>query len=473
MPARTERTHQVTQIELVLETSYADFNGAFESLLGRMPVEIFGELSSLSPQAAREKLASFVGPLDFVLFQKLEHGGIVTGLTGRRCEATTYVFGNALIAVEMTKQVARTGLYVPLRLFVEAVDGNRARVTYDLPSSLMAPFGSADVSAVARGLDEKVERILDEAVRVARERRERREPSLPSGAETAVNVRTKMANVGDRQFAYRSVGQGSPVVFLQRFRGTMDDWDPGFVDAIATSHRVILFDNSGVSSSSGEVPGSLGAAADDAVAFARSLGLDQAAVLGWSMGGLIAQELAIRYPGFARQAIIIGAVPPGPTPFPTQQLFATTARKPVYSFEDQVTLFFTQSEASRRTAQRSLDRIASRTLDLEPAVSVAAYTNQTAAIKRFHEDVDALAKIKATDVPLLVLNGNQDIANPVENWYAIGTMARSVEIHVFPDAAHGSMHQFPERAAEEIKGFIRAHEDQPLPTLAVGSSESR
>jgi uncharacterized protein (DUF302 family) len=142
--------------------SHANFTRAFESLLGRMPVEAFGDLPSLSPEAARERLASFVGPLDFSLFQRIDHGSIVTAFTGRRCGATTYVFGNALIAIEMTKHVARAGLYVPLRLFVEATADDRERVTYDLPSSLMAPFGSADVDGVAHGLDEKVERLLDE-----------------------------------------------------------------------------------------------------------------------------------------------------------------------------------------------------------------------------------------------------------------------------------------------------------------------
>jgi pimeloyl-ACP methyl ester carboxylesterase len=253
----------------------------------------------------------------------------------------------------------------------------------------------------------------------------------------------------------------------------MDDWDPAFVDAVAASHRVILFDNAGVSSSSGEVPLTLGAAADDAVAFAKSLGIDKACVLGWSMGGLIAQEIVIRHSDFARQAIVIGAVPPGPTSVPTQPLFSTTARKPAYEFEDQVTLFFTQSEASRQAARRSLDRMAARTIDREPPVSVAAYTNQTAAIRSFHEDLDALAKIEATDVPILVLNGNQDIANPVENWYALGAKARSAEIHVFADAAHGSHHQFPERAAEEINSFIRAHQGRTSDAVGKGDAPER
>ena len=167
MGTYSECARHVTQVEVIVETAHAEFNSAFESLLGRMRVEALGEIPSLSPQAARELLASFVGPLDFALFQKIDHGAIVTALTGRHCDATTYVFGNALIAIEMTRHVPRAGLYVPLRLFVEAIDGGRVRITYDLPSSLMAQFGSADVDEVARGLDDKVRRLLDEASKVA------------------------------------------------------------------------------------------------------------------------------------------------------------------------------------------------------------------------------------------------------------------------------------------------------------------
>jgi uncharacterized protein (DUF302 family) len=167
VPIQTESTQRVTQIAVIMDAPYANFTRAFESLLGRMPVDALSGLPALSAQAAREKLASFVGPLEFTLFQKLDHGAIVTALVGRACEATTYVFGNALIAVEMTRHVARAGLYVPLRLFVEAIDGDRVRITYDLPSSLMAAFGSAEVNEVARGLDEKVKRILDETWKVA------------------------------------------------------------------------------------------------------------------------------------------------------------------------------------------------------------------------------------------------------------------------------------------------------------------
>jgi len=161
-------TYQVTQIEYTFEIPHAAFTQAFESLLGKMNFEALSDLPSLTPEAARTKLASFVGPLDFTLFQKIDHGAVLTIFTGRRRHAITYVFGNALIAFEMTKHDARAGLYVPLRLFVEQVDDKSVRLTYDQPSTLMVNFGSADANTVARDLDAKVQRLLEETVKRAR-----------------------------------------------------------------------------------------------------------------------------------------------------------------------------------------------------------------------------------------------------------------------------------------------------------------
>jgi uncharacterized protein (DUF302 family) len=172
MSAQVTRTYEVTQVERTIDVPYAELTLAFESLLGRMDAAALEALRPLTAETARAKLASFVGPLDFVLFQKLDHGALVTALYGRQARAMTYVFGNALIAVEMTKHDLRAGLHVPLRLFVEEVADGRVRVTYDLPSSLIAPLGSAPADAVARELDAKVERLLDETVAraAARER---------------------------------------------------------------------------------------------------------------------------------------------------------------------------------------------------------------------------------------------------------------------------------------------------------------
>jgi hypothetical protein len=152
---------------MILETSHANFTKAFESLLGRTSPDAMVQLRSLPPQAMRERLATFVGPLDFSLFDRIDHGALVTALTGHHCDAIMYIFGNALIAIQMSEHEVRAGLYVPLRLFAESIASDRVRITYDLPSSLMAPFGSADVNRVARDLDGKVERLLSAALDVA------------------------------------------------------------------------------------------------------------------------------------------------------------------------------------------------------------------------------------------------------------------------------------------------------------------
>ena len=167
-PSPSLRTYEATQIEVRLDVSHADFTRAFEGLLGRMNFEALNVLPTLSAEAARTMLGSFVGPLDFTLFQKIDHGAVLTALTGRQARAVTYVFGNALIAFEMTRHDARAGLYVPLRLFVQEIAEGRVRLTYDRPSSLLAPFGLPEIDTVARGLDTKVERLLREAAAGAR-----------------------------------------------------------------------------------------------------------------------------------------------------------------------------------------------------------------------------------------------------------------------------------------------------------------
>lgn len=159
--------YEPSRLEITLDVSHAEFTSALEGLLGRMDVDALKDLATQSPQAARATLSSFVGPLDFTLFQKLDHGGLLTAFAGKRVRATTYVFGNALIAIEMTKHDARVGLYVPLRLFVQEIGERRVLVTYDLPSTTMAQFASADIDAVARTLDAKVQRLLEETVKRA------------------------------------------------------------------------------------------------------------------------------------------------------------------------------------------------------------------------------------------------------------------------------------------------------------------
>src|ERR1700723_3594541 len=122
---------------------------------------------------------------------------------------------------------------------------------------------------------------------------------------------TQFIKANGIQFAYRRFGKpgGLPLVFNMHFTGTMDHWDPAVTDGFARDREVILFNNAGVSSSSGEVPTSVEEMAANAVAFIKALRLGQVDLLGFSLGGLIAQEVAITTPNLARRLV---PVAPGP-----------------------------------------------------------------------------------------------------------------------------------------------------------------
>ncbi len=132
-----------------------------------MDVAFLQQMASHSPESARERHGSLEGASGFVLFQRLDHGTLLTVLGGRPTRATTYVFGNALVAVEMTKHAPRVGLYVPLRLFVHELEPGRVAVTYDVPSRTIAQYASPEVDSVAQDLDAKVEQLVAAAARLA------------------------------------------------------------------------------------------------------------------------------------------------------------------------------------------------------------------------------------------------------------------------------------------------------------------
>jgi hypothetical protein len=157
--------YKAIHIERIFDVSYDALTRGLESLMGRMDPSALHDLPASSPGEARRRLMKFVGPSGFAIFQEIHHGALLRAFGGRPGSAKTYVFGNALIAIEMTTHVAEAGLYVPLRMFVEEVAPARVRVIYDLPSSQLGQFNSAVVDEVARDLDAKVERLLTDAAR--------------------------------------------------------------------------------------------------------------------------------------------------------------------------------------------------------------------------------------------------------------------------------------------------------------------
>src|SRR5260370_16143340 len=124
---------------------------------------------------------------------------------------------------------------------------------------------------------------------------------------------TQFAEANGIRFAYRRFGKtcGVPLVFNQHFRGTMDYWDPAVTDGLAKNREVILFNNAGVSNSSGRVPKSFQEMGANAAAFIKALGLTKVDVLGFSIGGMVAQEIAAQAPDLVRRLILVGTGPRG------------------------------------------------------------------------------------------------------------------------------------------------------------------
>ncbi|AMV44305.1 alpha/beta fold hydrolase [Paraburkholderia caribensis] len=263
--------------------------------------------------------------------------------------------------------------------------------------------------------------------------------------------------VDGRKIAWRSVGNGRDLVLCQRFRGTLDSWDPAFINALATQgFRVITFDYAGLGWSEGVPDYSPAVLADNLYSFIAALGLKNIVLGGWSLGGLAVQVYMARYPNTITHAVLLATAPPGPNVKGAEQEFYDRARKEHNDLEDEITLFFEPSSvSSRAAAKRSHDRIRLRAEGRSPDVPIEfarAVLGEKPRSPLFPADA-VLAALEHSETPILHLGGDHDIAFPVENWYALNGRLRSLHIVTMPDAGHGPHHQYPMAAAAHIAAF--------------------
>src|ERR1700676_5447979 len=149
----------------------------------------------------------------------------------------------------------------------------------------------------------------------------------------------------------------APLLLCQRFRGTMDDWDPEFVARLSTARRVIRFDNLGIGESSGETPNTVRGMAEVVPLLLDALGIDAVDLLGWSLGGYVGQTVALTWPERVRHLVIARSGPGGPDAPRPRPGVAEVAAKTAAPREDVHFLFFTEPEAGTAAARRHLDRI--------------------------------------------------------------------------------------------------------------------
>src|SRR5712664_4481030 len=261
------------------------------------------------------------------------------------------------------------------------------------------------------------------------------------------------------RFAYRRFGKASgvPLVFNMHFTGTMDHWDPLVTDGFAKDREVILFDNAGISSSSGEVPTSVEGMAADAVAFIKALGLSQVDVLGFSLGGLVAQELTLQAPGLVRRLVLVGTGPRGGESMASftpeaQQIFGAT-----YDPPDKLWLkvHFTESEASQAAGRDFLKRFKRRARDRDPEVNEKVAPAQIEAIGKWGaQRAGSYDYLRNIAQPTLVVNGDNDVIIYSINSWILQQNIPDAQLIIYPDANHGSQYQYPERFVRHVSDFL-------------------
>ncbi len=286
--------------------------------------------------------------------------------------------------------------------------------------------------------------------------------AAPARAATgAVNATTQYIDVGGRKLAYRSVGSGQPLVMCTRFRGTIDDWDPLFLDSLVVQgFRVITFDYSGLGLSTGEPTLNPFAWAKDAGDLITALKLKSVVLLGWSLGGIAAQAALSIFPDKISHLVLIGTAPPGPAVKLAEPLFYEAAARE-NDFEDEVILFFEpNSPASRAAAKASHDRIAARTAERGPLVPYR-WAARNLGDKPKANPFPAppiLAILQSTTIPILHIGGDHDLICPIENWYALNDQLPTLQILTYPNAGHGPQHQHPVSSAAHIATFVKVRD---------------
>ncbi|MBB6271737.1 pimeloyl-ACP methyl ester carboxylesterase [Pedobacter cryoconitis] len=271
------------------------------------------------------------------------------------------------------------------------------------------------------------------------------------------NAPTKFIEAGGTKYAYRSFGNntGIPLLLLQHFTGTLDNWDPAITNGLARHFQVILFDNKGIGASQGQTPDNIEAMAQDAISFIKALGLKKVNILGFSMGGFIAQQLILDEPALVNKLILAGTGPKGGTGI-ADIITPLTASSKLGDNDQKLFLFYTHTSASRKMGQQALNRIYKRKKNRDRETTGPAIQAQLKSILSWGQpDAEALNNLKKIKLPVLVINGSHDIVVPTINSYVLFQNLVNARLSLYPDSGHGSIFQFPELFLNEAVSFLQ------------------
>jgi pimeloyl-ACP methyl ester carboxylesterase len=282
------------------------------------------------------------------------------------------------------------------------------------------------------------------------------------GEGSAITAPTQFIETRLETYAYRRFGGGAapPLVFLQHFTGTLDNWDPAVTDQLAGGREVVLFESAGVGRSTGEVPTTIAGMAGHLLAFAEALGLTEIDLLGFSLGGMIAQKVALDRASLVRKMVLVGTAPAGGEDImhlEKPELRRILEDPNLSGPQILVKLFFTPSESSQAAGQAFVTRLAARTQDREPMSGPEVAQAQIAAFRAWERvDGERFGELRRIAQPCLVVNGVLDTMIPVRNSYLLAEHLPNAMLLIYPDAGHGSLFQFPDSFVQHATLFLNS-----------------
>ncbi len=280
-------------------------------------------------------------------------------------------------------------------------------------------------------------------------------PNAPVNTSYA-QAPARTVTAGGVTYAYRELGPrgGIPVVFFVHLAANLDNWDPRIVDPIAKNRHVITFDNRGVGASSGDVPDTVEAMADDAYTFIRALGFDNIDVFSFSLGGMVAQALVAKHPELVRKLVLTGTGPAGGTDI--DKVAGTTyfdiLRAALTRSDPKEFLFFNRNATGKPAAKAFVKRLQERTVDRDAPVTVKAFQTQLKAIKNWGRS--APADLSKLTHPTLIANGDNDRMVPSVLSEDLHRRITGSELVIYPDSGHGGIFQFHDTFAPLAVEFL-------------------
>lgn len=267
---------------------------------------------------------------------------------------------------------------------------------------------------------------------------------------------TRTIAAGGVTFAYRELGPrgGVPVVFFVHLAANMDNWDPRIVDPIAMNHHVVTFDNQGIGASSGRVPDSMEAMADDAYTFIKAMGFSQIDIFAFSLGGMVAQALVLRHPELVRKLVLTGTGPAGGKDIDKVAgvTFYDIFRATITRSDPKEFLFFNRDQAGKTAGRAFVNRLKERVRDRDTPVSISAFRTQLSALKKWGRQ--APADLSGITQPTLIANGDNDRMVPSPLSHDMHKRIKGSELIIYPNSGHGGIFQYYDRFAPVAVEFL-------------------